>query len=146
MTCSTGPLRQQDRMLCTARTRALRECVPHARWLRPCLFCFYPFALCLACCARQAVPSFGVPASPPPVRASGVTFAEPYIMLSQLHWGHSYGPNPTQDAIKYLNELLEMKSAKREFFSNLGLLQYSQHNNGMCVCVCMCVWGVLVLA
>jgi hypothetical protein len=107
------------------------------------VFNLLPCALHALHVVRGKLPSFGVPASPP-VRVSGVTFAEPYIMLSQLHWGHSYGPNPTQDAIKYLNELLEMKSAKREFFSNLGLLQYSQHNNGMCVC--MCVWGVLVLA
>jgi hypothetical protein len=61
---------------------------------------------------------------------SGVTFAEPYIMLSQLYWGHQYGPNPTEDSIKYLNELLVMRSAKREFFTNLGLLLYSSRGKG----------------
>ena len=60
----------------------------------------------------------------------GMIFAEPYIMLSQLHWGYHYGDDPVSSAKAYLQKLVDMKSAKREFFTNLGLLKYSTERHG----------------
>ncbi len=51
-------------------------------------------------------------------------------MLSQLHWGHMYGPTPYEDAHRYLQQLVDMRSAKREFFSNLGLLKLTLRGHG----------------
>ena len=64
-------------------------------------------------------------------RYRNVTFAEPFIMLSQLHWAYNYGDDPLGSAKMHLRKLLEMHSAKREFFTNLGLLMYSTERDGV---------------
>jgi hypothetical protein len=74
-----------------------------------------------------------------------MTFAEPYILLSQLHWGHHYGDNPIESAKQMLNELVEMRSAKREFFTNLGLLIYTTERESAFFRVVFFLCGVVVV-
>lgn len=61
-----------------------------------------------------------------------VTFAEPYVLLSQIYWGHEYGGDGqhVEKAKHYLRKVVDIKSAKREFWSNLGLLMFATERNG----------------
>lgn len=52
-------------------------------------------------------------------------FAEPYLLLSQIHWAHDYGSQPKPDAIRLLRAVQAMNSAQTEFLTNLGVLLYT---------------------
>ncbi len=69
----------------------------------------------------------------------GVTFAEPYILLSQLHWAYNYGSDPLHSAKQFLYKLVDMHSAKREFFTNLGLFIYATERDGTSALSCSVV-------
>lgn len=63
---------------------------------------------------------------------SNMTFAEPYVLLAQIYWGNHYGNDGlhVEKAIGYLKRVVELGSARREFWTNLGMLMYGQYRDG----------------
>jgi hypothetical protein len=58
------------------------------------------------------------------------------VLLSQIYWSYQYGGDGQhmEKAKAHLRKLLEYNSARRELWTNLGLLMYSteRHGEGGC--------------
>jgi hypothetical protein len=70
---------------------------------------------------------------------SSLPFVEPHVLLAQIYWSHQYGNDGQhiEKAKAHLRKLVEYNSARRELWTNLGLLMYSseRHGDGLTGCL-----------